>query len=498
VADVIQSVDYLAISPPLLVALTALACLLLDLLLPPARARAAVPATALAGVVVATIPLLALRSDHRSTFCVPATRALPRACSYVVDDLTLVLQTAVLGAAVVVLLLSWVAVRRDRMPSGEYHVLLLSSLVGAVSLPASRDLLTLVVSLELLSLPTFALAGLRREDGRSSEAALKLFLVSVVSTAVMLFGFSLLYGVTGSVHLDRIAAGLRDPGELSAVASVGVALSLAGFGFKVAAVPFHTWAPDVYVGAPLPVTAYLSVVSKVAGFAGLGLLVTRTFPTYAHTWAPVLAVVAALTMTVGNLVALRQRHAVRLLAWSSVAQSGYMLVPLGAAATGDPERAFRATVAYLLAYAAMNLAAFAVVAVVGRSHPDQRLDDYRGLAGRQPVAAASLALALVALAGLPPGVVGLVVKVVVFAEPVRAGTGWLAVVMAVNVVIGLAYYLRWAAALFVPVTDPAAEADAGERPALRLAPTDALAVGLTLVAVIVISVAPALVVDALG
>ena len=489
----IQSVGYLAIAPPLVVALAALACLLLDLLLPVAQARRVVPIAAVAGVVLAAIPLLALRSDHRATFCVPASGDLPRTCSYVVDDLTLVLQTAILGAALVVLLLSVRTVRRERLPSGEYYVLLLSSLVGAVSLPASRDLLTLVVSLELLSLPTFALAGLRRADGRSSEAALKLFLVSVVSTAVMLFGFSLVYGVTGSVHLDRIAAGLREPGQLSGVAALGVVLALAGFGFKVAAVPFHTWAPDVYVGAPVAVTAYLSVVSKAAGFAGLGLVTTRAFPSYADTWAPVLAVVAAVTMTVGNLVALRQRHAVRLLAWSSVAQSGYMLVPLGAAGADDPRRAFTATVAYVLAYAAMNLAAFAVVAAVGRDHPDQRLDDYRGLAGRSPLAAATLGLALVALAGLPPGIVGLVAKVVVFAVPVRAGTGWLAVVMAVNVVIGLAYYLRWAASLFGPVPDGPVR-----RAPSPFARTDRAAIGLALAAVVVLSVAPALVVDALG
>ena len=487
----VQSVDYLAIAPPLIVALAALGCLLADLLLPPATSRRVVPAVAVVGVVVAAIPLLSLRSDHRATFCVPPERGFGTTCSYVVDDLTLVFQATLLASALVVLLISAATVDRDRLPGGEYYVLLLSSLVGGVSLPASRDLLTLVVSLELLSLPTFALAGLRRDDGRSSEAALKLFLVSVVSTAVMLFGFSLVYGVTGSVHLDRIATELRDPGPLSGIAAIGCVLALVGFGFKVAAVPFHTWAPDVYVGAPIAVTAYLSVVSKAAGFAGLGLLVTRGFPSYAHTWAPVLAVVAALTMTLGNLVALGQQHAVRLLAWSSVAQSGYMLVPLGAAGTGDPTRVLPATVAYVLAYAAMNLAAFAVVAAVGREHAGQRLEDYRGLARRSPVAAGALALALVALAGLPPGLVGLLAKVVVFAEPVRSGTGWLAVVMAVNVVIGLAYYLRWAAALFAPQVGEVGGP-------LRVARTDRVAIGLALAAVVVLSVAPGVVVDALG
>jgi NADH-quinone oxidoreductase subunit N len=309
----------------------------------------------------------------------------------------------------------------------------------------------LVVALELVSLPIFALAALKRYDAKSSEAALKLFLVSVISTAVMLFGVSLLYGLTGSVHLDRVAESLAGRAATPVAAPAGVlavaiVLVLAGFAFKVAAVPFHFWAGDVYQGAPVPIAALLSVISKAAGFAGLILVLTVALAAQTPFWAPIVAVLAALTMTAGNLLALRQRQAVRLLAWSSVAQSGYILAPLGVQGEG----VVAAASAYLAIYAAMNIGAFAVVMLVSRSGA---LDDYRGLAFRSPVAALSLAFFLICLAGLPPGLAGLFAKIVVFRELVQGGGAWLAVVMAVNTVIGLYYYIAWTARLFTPAPE---------------------------------------------
>jgi NADH-quinone oxidoreductase subunit N len=309
----------------------------------------------------------------------------------------------------------------------------------------------------------------------------------VVSTAVMLFGLSLVYGVTGQVHLDRIATALDQPGDRKAVLLIGVVLAIAGFGFKVAAVPFHFWAPDTYEGAPVPIAAYLSVVSKAAGFVGLALLLTRGFAPYADVWGPTLAVLAAATMTVGNLAALRQTQAVRLLAWSSIAQSGYMLVPLGAASIGHVDDVLPATVAYVLAYGVMNMGAFAVVTLVGRHRPANLLSDYRSLGRTEPLTAFALAFALACLAGLPPGLLGLFAKIVVFRAPVDQGVGWLAVVMAVNVVIGLYYYLAWAATLYSR-TDPAARP-----PSYRISWSDGLAVGVTLGAALWLSVAPGLV-----
>jgi NADH-quinone oxidoreductase subunit N len=479
----VQSIDYLAIAAPLLVALVALAALVADSFLPAAR-RHVTGWLSAAGLAVAAALLVPLVGERRTTFCVPGRGLELPACSYVVDDLTLVFQALVLAGAVVVVLLSLDTVRDSRIPSGEYFFLLLASVTGALTLAASRDVLTLVVALEVVSLPAFALVALRRYDSRSSEAALKLFLVSVVSTAVMLFGLSLVYGMTGQVHLERIATALEDPGLRQPALTLGVTLALAGFGFKVAAVPFHFWAPDTYQGAPVPVAAYLSVVSKAAGFVGLALLLTEGFAPYADVWAPAVAVVAAATMTVGNLAALRQRHAVRLLAWSSVAQSGYMLVPLGAATVGGADEVLPAMVAYVVAYGVMNLGAFSVVTLVGRHRESNLLEDYRALGRTEPLTAFALAFALACLAGLPPGLLGLFAKVVVFQAPVDQGVGWLAVVMAVNVVIGLYYYLAWAATLY------ARPAEDTRPPSYRISWSDGVAIGMTLGAALWLSVLP--------
>ena len=497
----VQSIDYAAIAPVLAVAGTALVALVVDLAAP-AR-RAAVTWVCAAGLVVALALLLPLRGDGHATFCAgyeggwSLTGSPPQRCSYVVDGLTLVLQLVMLAGALAVVLMSARTVETERLPAGEYHVLLLFSVSGAVTLAAARDLVTLVIALEVVSLPAFALVGLRRDDGRSSESALKFFLVSVVSTAVMLYGISLVYGVTGEVHLQQVSAGLSAArGDGDAVAAVGVLMTLAGFAFKVSAVPFHVWVPDTYVGAPLPIAAYLSVVSKAAGFAGLILVATVGFAPWADVWAPVLAVAAALTMTVGNLVALRQRHAVRLLAWSSVAQAGFILAPLGAVrgvANTDPgSEAGAAAITYLAIYAVVNLGAFACVALLTDPSDSRgaglRLADHRGLARRRPLVGGALAFFLLCLAGLPPGLVGLFAKVVAFRAVVDAGAGWLAVVMAVNTVIGLFFYLGWVITLFA---EPADSSGAPQPvPARRAAFGPGMAMGAALALAVAFSVLP--------
>ncbi|MFI6741898.1 NADH-quinone oxidoreductase subunit N [Nonomuraea sp. NPDC050451] len=550
-----QQIDYFVIAPPLTLALVAGLVLLLDAFLPARpRTKPVLGLVTLAGVLVALafVVAQAIRGGPpRSTFCVPADLAGPaRLCSFVADGFTLVFAGMVLVAAVVVVLMSMTELAGGGIPVGEWYFLLLCTLVGAVTLPASRDLIMLVVALELVSLPVFALTALKRYDGRASEAAVKLFVVSVVSTAVMLFGVSLLYGVAGTVYLSRLAAvfsgqapapgmaedtALATAQGLPAVVSVGVVLVVAGFAFKIAAVPFHSWAADVYQGAPVPVAALLSVISKAAGFAGLILILVAGLSGQAATWAPIVGVIAALTMTAGNLLAMRQRSAVRLLAWSSVAQSGYILAPLAVAAQGIAPRLAGATgalpapagtgagavgvggvvvgavgtplgqvggdaappvvvgavgtsMAYLVIYAAMNLGAFAVVLLVSRTATRNELDDYRGLVFRRPAAGLALAFCLVCLAGLPPGLAGLFAKVFVFREIVEGGSGWLALIMAVNTVIGLYYYAVWTARLFTSPTAPVL---------VRHHPTPAtwLAIGLAMAVAVLFSIAPQLVLD---
>ncbi|MFC0106764.1 NADH-quinone oxidoreductase subunit N [Kibdelosporangium aridum] len=466
----VQSVDYLAIAPPLILALCGLAALFLRY-------------AAFVGLVLAgAFEVVLLTGDPRRTFCVDSS------CSFVVDDFTLLFQTVMLIAGLVVVLMAQVEVRDTRLPSGEFHFLILAAMSGALTLAAGRDLVTLLVSLEVVSLPLFALVALRRYDGRSSEAGVKMFLVSVVSTAVMLFGISLVYGATGSLFLDRIGAVLATPSPLESVAGVGVVLVLVGFGFKVSAVPFHFWAPDTYQGSPVAVAAFLSVISKAAGFAGLALVLTIAFGPFAAVWGPLVAVLAAVSMTVGNLVALRQKTAMRLLAWSSIAQAGYMLAPLGAAGGGAPlNELVAATIGYVAIYAVMNIGVFAVISVVGwiGEHGGGALDDYRGLARTHPLTAVALAFFLACLAGLPPGLAGLFAKIVVFQGTILGGYGWLAVIMAVNTVIGLFYYLAWATRLFAPLPQGATFG--------RITRPVGAAIGVAAVGTVLVSFAPQLV-----
>ncbi|MCM1967338.1 NADH-quinone oxidoreductase subunit N [Streptomyces sp. G1] len=502
--SLVQSVDWLAIAPVVITASVGLLVLVLDLFVPERR-KPLLGWISVAGLAAATATLLPLRAGDRSTFCLtgPGT-ADPAACSYAADHFALVVQFLVLGGALVTALLSVTAVREARMPAGEYWFLLLSSAAGAALLPASRDLATLIVALEVASLPAFALVGMRRGDRLSSEAALKFFLSSVTATAVSLMGVSFVYAATGSLHLTQVADRLGHvPGQLDTLAMAGVALTLVGFAFKTAAVPFHFWVPDTYVGAPLPVAGYLSVIGKAVGFTGLILVTVIAFPAYSDIWGPALAVLAALTMTLGNAAALRQSAdrpggAVRLLAWSSVGQAGYLLVPIAAAAYAGRDQ-IGSTVAYALMYAAVNLGAFAVAALVARTKPLHRLSDYRGLYAESPLAALAMAFFLLCLAGLPPGIIGLFAKVTVFRSAVDAGLGWLAVVMAVNVVVALYYYLRWTALLFrTPEGDGAQEgahggAQEGAQPRTGTPWPVTAAIVLTAATALVLSGAPQLV-----
>jgi len=463
--SVIQSIDYGAIAPVLIVAGAAVAVLIVDLFLTSHRQVVATWLSIIGvGLGLGWAAWLATEPVRR-TFCLPKNQ-----CSYVADDYSVFFQLLFLVALLVVLLLSRTTVAEDALPPGEFHFLLLSSGAGMLTLAAARDLITLLIALEVVSLPAFVLVGLRRGDPRGVEAAMKFFLFSVVATGLTVYGMALLYGVTGSVHVDGIAAALapvhEHGGAKSALAAAAVVLVVVGFAFKVSAVPFHFWAPDTYQGAPVPVAAFLSTASKAAGFAGLLVLLLDAFPGYADVWGPVIAVLAAVTMTVGNVVALRQWHLVRLLAWSTVAQAGYMLVPLGVAAAeggrtpGELQDAGEATLVYLGIYVAMNLGAFSCAVLLSRSRPRGAIDDLRGLVRQAPWLAVAFALFLTALAGLPPGVAGLFAKVAVLREAVHGHVAWLAIVAAVNAVIGLAYYLRVAALLFAGEADETADNDA--------------------------------------
>jgi NADH-quinone oxidoreductase subunit N len=489
-SSLVQSVDWLAIAPPTLAAVVGLVVLVADLFIGEAK-KAVLGWVSVAGLAASALMLLPILDGDRATFCLTGNANV---CSYTADRFTLVIQFLVLGGALLTALLSVTALKdaNKELPEGEFWFLLLSSAAGAALLPASRDLATLIVALEVASLPAFALVGIKRGDKKSSEAALKFFLSSVTATAVSLMGVSFVYATTGTLYLTQVADKIQHvDGQFHALAQTGVVLTLVGFAFKTAAVPFHFWVPDTYVGAPLPIAAYLSVVGKAVGFSGLILVTVVAFPSYADVWGPALAALAALTMTVGNVGALRQQatraySAVRLLAWSSIGQAGYLLVPIAAAAySKDAEKAIGSTVAYALMYATVNLGAFAVAALVARRSPLNRISDYRGLYAASPLSALLLGFFLLCLAGLPPGIIGLFAKVTVFSAAVDAGLGWLAVVMAVNVVIALFYYLQWTTLLF--------RAPEGEPGKHRVPAPLTAAIALTAVLGIALSGAPQLV-----
>ena len=304
----------------------------------------------------------------------------------------------------------------------------------------------LFISLELVSAPGFVIAAFRKSDPRSNEAGIKFFLFGVLSTAVMLYGMSLIYGLTGSLNLTEIGRALATPlpqgRETLALASI--LFIVAGFAFKVSAVPFQFWAPDTYEGAPVPVAAFLATASKAAGFAGLLQLMFVAFPAQYEFWTPIFAVLSILTMTIGNFVALQQRQVVRLLAYSSIAQAGYMLLPF-ALVSANPvinQDAFAAAVTYILIYAVMTLGAFAVVIAMAKESRGLLITDFAGLSRRAPVIAVAMTLFMVSLAGIPP-LAGFWAKFLVFQVAIqRGGIGTaLAIIMVVNSVVSLSYYL---------------------------------------------------------
>ena len=325
---------------------------------------------------------------------------------------------------------------REVSARGEYYGLLVIATLGMTLMASSADLIMLYLSIETTSIPLYVLAGFMKGDDKSTESGMKYFLFGALTSAVMLYGFSLLYGFTGETNLYRLADALQ-ASEMSPWLLSGVlALILVGFSFKVAAVPFHFWTPDVYEGAPTPITAFLSTASKAAGFAVLARVMLAVFPGIAGSWTAVLAGVSVATMTVGNLLALAQKNIKRLLAYSSIAHAGYVLIGLVALSQfGAASMVF-----YLLAYVVTNLLAFAVVILFARSAGSEEIADYAGLSRRAPGLALALLVAMLSLAGMPP-LAGFVAKVYVFAAAVQSGLVWLAFVGVLNAMVGLYYYL---------------------------------------------------------
>jgi NADH-quinone oxidoreductase subunit N len=475
-------IDYHALAPEIILAATVCIVLVADLFLEERRKWLS-SSIAGVGLLAALVPVLTLALDDagvRTMF----------GGAYVVDDFSLVLKALFLISGYVVILMSTTYVDEGDYYEGEYYFLLLTSLLGMLMLTSSRDLVSLFIALEFLSIPAYMLAAWRKRDVRSNEAGVKYFLLGVFASSVMLYGMSLFFGVANTTLFTGISDHLAETGT-QPVTTLAIVFIVVGFAFKVSAVPFHTWAPDTYEGAPTPVAAFLSVASKAAGFVALVMLVYVAFPTADDVWEPLFWVLSAATMTVGNLLALRQTNIVRMLAYSSIAQGGFVLMPL--AVVGETaaakEQALTAIIVYLIVYAAMNLGAFSIVLAVSRKTRSGEISSFGGLLGYAPGLTVLMTIFLFSLAGIPP-LGGWIAKFGVFAALLAAGGSWavaLAVIGGLNSVIALYYYASVAKEMWMN------DAPDGDVTPIRVPQSLVAALGITAGLTVLLGVLPGLV-----
>lgn len=428
--------------------------LLLDLFVPEGR-KGVVGWAAVIGLALGLVPMAGMLGvPPRTVFF----------NTYAADGFAVFFKMTVVAATILVILSATDALRGRTRSEGEMYILLTFTALGLSLMAASADLILLVLSIEFVSLCSYVMAGYFKSDARSNEAGIKYFLFGAGSSALMIYGFSILYGLTGQTNLYALADRLREAPQPALM--VAVALALAGFGFKISMVPFHQWTPDVYEGAPTPVAAYLSVAPKAAGFAALvRLLAVAVVPTGVD-WAVLIAGLSALTMTVGNLLALPQRNIKRMLAYSSISHAGFLLIAVAAHGEGMGGFDTPGVMIYILAYTFTNLGAFFIAVVVGERLGSDEIPDYAGLAQRAPVLAAMMALFMLSLTGIPP-TAGFFGKFYIFAAAVDGGLLWLAAVGVANSVISLYYYVGVIRAMYLlpaPSPEPVVEP-----PAIRLA-----------------------------
>ena len=475
------TIDYHALAPEIVLAVGLTVVLLVDLFTTERNKwlLSVLTGFSLLGAVVPVLTLAVHDNSVRSMFD----------GRYVVDEFSLVVKALFLLAGYVIVLLSSSHIEEGDYWRGEYWFLLLSSLLGMVMMASARDLVSVFVALEFLSIPAYMLAAWRKRDLKSNEAGVKYFLLGVFASAVMLYGMSLLYGVANSTLLVDIGKSIDLDGTFGAVQALAIVFVVVGFAFKVSAVPFHTWAPDTYEGAPTPVTAFLSVASKAAGFVALVVLVLTAFPEGRDVWQPFIWGLSALTMTVGNVFALRQTNFVRMIAYSSVSQGGFILMPLAVAGGAAGEAALRAVVVYLIVYAATNLGMFAVILAVSRKTRSGEISSLGGLFSYAPALGVLLTIFLASLAGIPP-LGGWIGKFAAFQALLTDASPWayaLAIIGAVNSVIAFGYYGNIMREVWMrPVPD-------GDTTRIVTPSSLQIALGITAVATLVFGILPGIV-----
>ena len=462
--------DVTAVYPEIIVTAVAMIVLVTDAVLDRRRAPTALPIITIAGLVVAlasVFNVVPAGQYFRGFVTIDAFATFFRAVFIIL---------AIFAAAV-----SPAYLARRMVPAGEYYAIICFSTVGAMTIALSADLITLFIGLETMTIPIYVLAGIQRSDRFANEAALKYFLLGAFSSALLLYGFAWLYGVAHATDFVTIAGVLTSQGIANGTTIVALALITVGLGFKAAIVPFHQWTPDAYDGAPTPATAFMSVGPKAAAFAAILRVMVGALGPLSVDWSAMLAVLAALTMTGGNIVALAQTNTKRMLAYSSIAHTGYILAAVAAAKAGPSAGA--AVLFYVFAYGLMNLGAFACLLYMDlEGTRGATLDELNGFARRQPLGALAFAVFLVSLTGIPP-TIGFVAKFVVIQPVLDAGMAWLAVVIALNAVLAAFYYLRVVVHMYMYEPE-------GKVP--RLIPGRGLSIslGLASLAVVVLGILP--------
>lgn len=423
-----QASDYVRILPELILSAFGIAVMLLDPVVDEEKSQKLLGIIAFVGTVAALL----------STWYMAQSPGLAFSSTICIDSFSIFFTFLVIAIAAVVILSSFEYMAVQRIRAGEYYALILFGVVGMALMASAIELVLIFIGLEISSISTYILAGFRRHDAASSESSLKYFLLGSFATAFFLYGVALMFGATGSTNIDEIARKLQS-GSVEVLAYAAMALMFVGLGFKVAAAPFHVWTPDVYEGAPAPVVGFMSTAPKAAAFAVL-LRVVFAINAPGRFWF--LWVAAALSMTLGNIGALVQTNVKRLLAYSSIAHAGYVLVAFAMTSREDSANGISAAMFYTAAYAAMNVGAFAVVSHFANAGERYvTLEDYEGLGRSSPLLAATLTIFLLSLIGIPiTG--GFFAKFYVFSAALRANLIWLTLIGVVNSAIGAYYYLR--------------------------------------------------------
>ena len=435
--------NFWLLSPELGLCGIALAVILLDLFIEQKKALAGI---SVIGLIIPLAFTIALWGEQQASF----------SGMLVVDNFSLFFKFLILGIAALVILSSVDYVSKFARFQGEYYALILLSAGGMMLMASTGELISIYIALELASISLYVLASFLK-DPKSSEAGLKYMILGAISSAILLLGMAFVFGLTGTTHLDQIAAnvgGLISGGQLtdSPALLLGIVLLVAGFGFKIASVPFQMWVPDVYEGAPTPITAYLSVASKAAGFAVILRVFYTAFgaETISGDWAMIFAVLAAISMTLGNVVAIAQTNIKRMLGYSSIAHAGYIMIGLAAISTlGKSGVLF-----FLAGYALANLGAFIAIIAISNKIDSDEITDYSGMARRSPVIAFILAFCLISLIGIPP-TVGFMAKFYIFNAAIQENLLWLVIIAVLNSVVSAYYYLRVVKLMYVG--EPASE-----------------------------------------